>query len=143
MIIAIDSNVFISALSPHELHSNNAQKLIREVNNGKHMAIASSIVYGEVFSVSIANKPIDLNDFFSHVDNLTTIPANDSVCMRAGELRLEYGSKLKLPDAMHLATAILNKASLFITNDETLAKITKGLIPTKLLSELTYILKKS
>lgn len=135
MIIALDSNVFISALSSHEKHSPNAQKVIRDIASGKHRAIASSIVYGEVYSVSIAKQSVDLEDFFSHIDNLETVPATDDICSRAGKLRLEYGPKLKLPDALHLATALNCKANLFLTNDEGLAKIAKRLITSKLLSE--------
>jgi predicted nucleic acid-binding protein len=135
MVIALDSNVFIAALSPNEQHSSNAQKLIRDVANSKHKALASSIIYGEVLSVSTNDQALDLEDFFSHIDNLVTIPATDSICLRAGELRLEYGSKLKLPDAMHLATALISSIDLFITNDEILAKVAQKLIPIKLLSE--------
>jgi predicted nucleic acid-binding protein len=136
MLVALDSNVLIAALSLKEEHSPNAQQLIREVASGKHQAIATSIVYGEVYSVRVANQPVDLEGFFSQINNLATIPADDSICKRAGELRFEFGPKLKLPDAMHLATAINGGAALFITNDEKLAKVAQKLIPTKLLSQL-------
>ena len=136
MVVALDSNVFIAALSSKEEHSPSAQQLIRDIASGKYRAIASSIVYSEVYSVSVANQSLDLEGFFSQVDNFATIPASDDICIRAGELRLEYGSKLKLHDAMHLATALHSKVNLFITNDEKLAKVAQKLIPTKLLSQL-------
>lgn|SRR5487761_1427088 len=137
MLVTLDSNVFIAALSPKEKHSPNAQQLIHDVAGGKQHAIASSIAYGEVYSVRVPNQPLDLEGFFSHIDHLEIIPADDSVCLKAGELRLEYGSKLKLPDAIHLATALCANADLFITDDEKLAKIAQKLIATKLLSQLT------
>ena len=136
MLVAIDSNVFIGALSTKEENSSYAQKLIRDVAIGKYKATASSIVYGEVYSVSVSSQEVDLEGFFSQISNLVTIPANDSICIRAGELRLKFGPKLKLPDAMHLATALSVDANLFITNDEKLAKVSQELIPTKLLSQL-------
>lgn len=136
MFVAIDSNVFIGALSTKEEHSSNAQQLIRDVASGKHKAIASSIVYGEIYSVSVSSQQLDLEGFFSHISNLATIPASDSICIRAGELRLKFGPKLKLPDAIHLATALSDNANLFITNDEKLAKVSQELIPTKLLAQL-------
>jgi predicted nucleic acid-binding protein len=135
MVIALDSNVFIAALSPHEQHSINAQQLIRDVTSGKHKAIASSILYGEVLSVSNSSEHVDLEDFLSHVKNLFTFSASDSICLKAGELRLEYGPKLKLPDAIHLSTALSSEVDLFVTNDEILAKVAQKLIPIKLLSE--------
>lgn len=136
MLIALDSNVFIAALSSKEEYSTRAQIIIRDIASGKHKAVASSIVYGEVYGISIASQPLDLLDFFSHIENLETIPANDSLCIRAGKLRLKYGSKLKLPDAMHLATALNNNSDLFLTNDQQLSQIAKKMLPTKMLSEL-------
>jgi predicted nucleic acid-binding protein len=136
MVIALDSNVFIAALSVKEDHSPNAQQLIRDIASDKHQAIASSIVFGEVYSVRYAKQPVDLLGFFSQIKNLATIPADDSICIKAGELRLEYSPTLKLPDAMHLATATIGKADLFVTNDEKLAKIAQKIITTKLLSQL-------
>jgi len=135
MLVALDSNVFIAALSPKEAHSLNAQKLIRSIAEGNHRAVASSLVYGEVLTVSTDSKAIDLEDFFVHINNLTTVSANDSICLEAGRLRSVQGSKLKLPDAIHLVTAIHNNANLFVTNDEILSKMAKKLIPTKLLSD--------
>jgi predicted nucleic acid-binding protein len=139
MIIAIDSNVFIAALSQKEEHSPNAQRLIRNIAGGKHQAIASSIVYGEIYSVSLTPTELDLEGFFSQIDNLNTVASDDKICIRAGKLRLKLGSKLRLPDAMHLATALNSNADLFITNDKKLAKAAQKLIPTKLLSQLASL----
>lgn len=135
MLIALDSNVLIAALSPHEAHSLKAERLIKDIAKGKHSAVVSSLVYGEVLSVSTSRGAIDLEDFILHIKNLKTIAANDNICLESGNLRLQYGSKLKLPDAVHLVTALQNKADVFLTNDKVLAKTTQKLIPTKLLSE--------
>lgn len=135
MLIALDSDVIIAALSPQEEHSSNAQQLIRNVADGKYTVVASSLVYGEVLSVSSGRQELDLEDFMVHIRNLSTVPADDGICSKAGKLRLEYGSRLRLPDAIHLVTAINNHADLFVTNDIKLAKVSKKLIPTKLLSE--------
>lgn len=136
MLIAIDSNVFIAALSPSEEHSSIAQKLVRDIVQGKYQAITSSIAYGEILSVSTPSEnDLDLESFFSHIENLSTIPADNTICLKAGQLRKEYGSKLKLPDALHTATGMLASADMFITNDIPLAKIAKKLLPTTLLSE--------
>lgn len=135
MLIALDSNIFILALSGIKDHSSNAQKLILDIKSGKHLALSSSIVYGEVLGISKAEHDFDIEEFFSQIDNFSTIPADDNICVLAGKLRKDYGSKLKLPDAMHLATAIINNADLFITNDAILYKSAKGLISTKFLKE--------
>ncbi|HEV2402752.1 MAG TPA: PIN domain-containing protein [Candidatus Saccharimonadales bacterium] len=135
MLIALDSDVLIAALSPHEEHSNHAQQLIRDVASGKYIAVSSSLIYGEVLSVGTGKEPVDLENFIEQVRNLSTTACDNYVCMRAGELRFKYGGSLRLPDAIHLITAIKNKADLFITNDGSLAKVARELIRTKLLSE--------
>lgn len=135
MLVALDSDVLIAALSLHEEHSLIAQQLVRDIASGKHKAVASSLVYGEVLSVGSGNKPIDIEDFIEQIRNLSTTVCDDDICLKAGELRLRHGSSLRLPDAIHLVTAIKNKANLFITNDESLAKKASEHTPTKLLSE--------
>jgi len=57
MLIALDSNVFIAALSPKEDHSPAAQQLVRDIAGAKHQAIASSIVYGEVIGLTKETQP--------------------------------------------------------------------------------------
>lgn len=132
MLIAVDSNVFIAALSPHEEHSAIAQHLIRDIAEGRHQAIASSIVYGEVLGVSKKGDiGLDIEDFITHITHLSIIPAGDAICLQAGELRRSLGSKLKLPDALHVATAISVKADVFVTNDVPLAKAAQTLVPVK------------
>jgi len=136
MLLALDSNVFIAALSQEEANSPIAQKLVRDIARGKHRAVASSIAYGEILSITTSHDDkLDLESFFARIENLSTVPADDNVCLKAGQLRAKYGPKLKLPDALHTATAKLEGADMFITNDIPLAKISQELLPTTLLSE--------
>lgn len=116
-------------------YSYNAQELIRNIASGKYKAVVSSLVYGEVLSVGTGKQPIDLENFIEQIRNLSTIVCDDYVCLRAGELKLKQGKGLKLPDAIHLVTAIKNSADLFITNDMRLAKKANVYIPTRLLAE--------
>jgi len=143
MLIALDSNVFIAALSPKEDHSSAAQQLVRDIASAKYQAIASSIVYGEVIGLTKETQPntLDLPSFFRSLRNLKTVPADDSICATAGRLRQEHGTKLRLADAIHLATALDQKADHFITNDLILAKIAKGIIPTKTLAGYDEVLE--
>ena len=134
MLLALDSHVFIAALSPHEECSVIAKQLVRDIASGKHRGVGSSIVYGEVLSTSTgALEPTDFEAFVSHITNLTTAPADNSIYLRAGDLRKQHGPRLKLPDAIHLATAEQARADWFITNDEVLARA-ESVLPTKLLA---------
>ena len=92
--------------------------------------------YGRAFpkDATGALEPTDFEAFVSHITNLTTAPGDNSICLRAGDLRKQHGPRLKLPDAIHLATAEQARADWFITNDEVLARIAESVLPTKLLA---------
>lgn len=134
MRIALDSNVLIAALVSHETTSQQAQRLILDLIAGKHRAVASSIIYGEVIGISVARLD-DLENFFGSLRNMVTIPADDGTCLAAAEFRRKHGNALKLPDALHIATAQLSGAEVFITNDKKLAQVARKLVPTKTLAD--------
>lgn len=134
MLYALDSNVIIAALSGSEAESHKAKELIIAIASGKHQAVVSSLVFGEVLSISKAE--VDLAGFLDQVNNLRSIPASDAVCAKAGTLRKQGAAKLKLPDAIHLATALQASADVFVTNDTVLAKAATQLIDVKSLSDL-------
>lgn len=137
MLVSLDSNVLIAMLSPQEAHSQTAQKLAKQISNGEHAALVSSLAYGEVLSFKNArlNEFFSVRFFFNSLNYLSSTPADDNICLLAGELRLKWGARLKLPDALHLATALNQQADLFVTNDLVLAKIAKQITPTKTLAE--------
>ncbi|MGH7195214.1 MAG: type II toxin-antitoxin system VapC family toxin [Candidatus Saccharimonadales bacterium] len=135
MRLALDSNVLIAALAGHEKHSLVAQQLVRDIAGGKHQAIASSIAYGEVLGIaSKSANELDVQNFFFHIQHFATIAADDDICLKAGQLRRRYGNRLKLPDALHVATALSAGVDVFITNDLSLAKFAQKLLPTKSLA---------
>lgn len=78
---------------------------------------------------------LDLSGFFALIPHLITVPVDDVVCVKAGQLRADYGKSLRLPDALHLATALFANADIFITNDKKLATVAIEIIPTALLAD--------
>jgi len=61
----------------------------------------------------------DYETFFAPAD-LRLIEISAAVVERATDLRARYG--FKTPDALHLATAIEERADLFLTGDDALAR---------------------
>jgi predicted nucleic acid-binding protein len=135
MLLALDSNVFIAALTGNEPHSQAAQQLIRNIAADRHRAVASSMVFGEILGISTGKNGPDLDSFFSSIKHLSTVPADDGICLGAAQLRKRHGAKLRLPDALHLVTAMFAGADVFITNDKVLAKTARALLPTKTLAD--------
>lgn len=139
MLIALDSNVVIAALSPHEAHSQTAQTIASLIADGTYAAVVSSLTYGEVLTLRDESRSpkLDLALFFERLRHLISVSADDSICQLAGRFRHQYG--IKLPDAIHLATACTQNAAVFVTNDRPLAKIAGLVLPTKTLAEWSDI----
>jgi uncharacterized protein len=53
-----------------------------------------------------------------------TLPLTAAVCERAAEVRVASAMRFELPDALHLAAAIVHGCGLFLTNDASLARCT-------------------
>ncbi len=60
------------------------------------------------------------------------LPVTAAVCDRAAEVRVASGMAINLPDALHLAAAIVHGCGVFLTNDVQLAKCRS--IPVEILS---------
>lgn len=134
MVVALDSNVFISFLTQDGPSVSAANQLIKSIISGKKIAVFSSIVYGEVIKVpSSPNQKQDIEAFFSNLEGAATdIPADKIICLLAAELRLQ-NTALKLPDSIHLATALHAHADMFVTADKQLARIAESFIKTRYL----------
>ncbi len=125
--------------------------------NKKYLAIVerifSGISYGDIKGISsyltlleVLVKPIQAGhreiavqyrDLMLGSDFLRLYPLDDKVAETAATLRARYhgnGFKIKTPDAIQVATAILNGAEVFITNDCSLKRLKE--IDVMLLDEL-------
>jgi uncharacterized protein len=54
-----------------------------------------------------------------------TLPLTVAVCERAAEVRVASAMRFELPDALHLAAAIIHGCGLFLTNDTRLSRCTE------------------
>src|SRR4051794_12725093 len=53
------------------------------------------------------------------------LPLTVAVCERAAEVRVASAMRFELPDALHLAAAIVHGCGVFLTNDARLARCTE------------------
>jgi len=125
--LALDSNICIDALDANQSGSTAAQKVLLAVRAGRADAILSALVFGEVLHVEDKDKqPPDMFSFVAALHHVVVQAATASICSYAGELRRQHGAALRLPDAIHLATAIQAGADCLITNDKKLTKAASG-----------------
>lgn len=102
-----------------------SEALFGTLESGKKPGAYSSIMFGEVLSVSTSEGSSNsLRQFVDHFGgNLAEVPANREVCLLAASLRKDH--KLKLPDAIHLASAIHIGAKTFVSPDKQLLKVAR------------------
>lgn len=125
--IALDTNLFIYAFEQHPQYGETVKAILDEVEAGAVEAVVSTITLTEILTKPIreGNETLEKRYrlLFTHFPNLTVIPVDVSVAEQAAYLRGKYG--LKTPDALIVASAIVARAKLFITNDRRLEQVTE------------------
>ena len=133
--IAFDTNIFIALFSHEPLGEKVVPLINAAANQGRLELMASVLSFAEC-----AVKPyqegnwaaLDQIKLMFQMPHLTIYPVDDCVAEEAARLRAVYN--FKLPDAIHLATAIIHQANVFLTNDYRLTIIKE--IPVMKLGEL-------
>ena len=123
--IAIDTNLFIYLVEKNPNYAEAAKYVFERVERGLLHAVTSSLVIEELLV-----KPFEVGDFIlakryktliSAFPNLTLREIDHAVLEKSAEIRAKY--KIRTPDAIFIATALLEKADIFITNDARLKSI--------------------
>lgn len=123
-LIAIDTNIFIYHLTKNTRFHLQARKLFETTIKNKVNIVTSNVTLIELLSPDIPLDWIEvLKEKFMQTPYLKIIEVSNDIALEAAEIRRKY--KFTLPDAIHLATAQLFGAEVFITNDQKLKKFKK------------------
>ena len=131
----LDSMVFIYFLDNTNTKFHQASfAVIKDILRGEIQAITSNISVIETLSLpqlsSNEEKIDEYTLFFNKTTNLTVFPIGWDISLEAARLR-RINKNLRTPDAIQLATAIIHKADIFITNDKKILSLTS--FPVKLI----------
>jgi len=122
--VAIDTNIFIYALE-NNLNFPDAGEIFRQLPKTKIPAIASVLVIAEaVTKLYELGDEADVREYLNFIKGgglIKLININQQIALKAAEFRARYS--IKMPDALHLATAVTNKCQLLITADKRFGKI--------------------
>jgi len=120
-----DTAPFIYLIEEHPDYINIVQEIFQQVDAKIIKAITSYLTLLEVLvkplqeeKQTIANK---YKEILLKSSTLILIPMDEKIAIEAAKLRASYN--IKTPDSIQLATAIIGKADIFITNDESLKKV--------------------
>jgi len=123
--VSLDTMIFIYAFEEHSLFLPLVKPFFRAVEEGKILAVTSTITLLECLVQPFRFKSIDLvaryKTLFRDFPHLSVIPVSEEIAEKAAGLRAQY--QLKTPDAIQIATAMICDSYAFLTNDEDLPKI--------------------
>lgn len=136
----LDSNVFIYAFEGRAgVLREAASSVVRLVFSGESPGCTSVLTRAEVLVRPLGQRQTELADRYRRLLSAAGPIGIKSVEPRAAdlaaELRADYPS-IKLPDALHLATAIQADCGAFVTGDKRLAAVSAR-IPVLILDQLS------
>ncbi len=118
----VDSNIFIYAVEGITTTAGPARKLIASLRSRKGMMVTSEITLAEVLAPTSRSgtwslrkiRPVYL-DLLVWSDAVELVPVTREILIGTAEVR--SNKKLKLPDAIHVASAIRSACDYFVSGD--------------------------
>ena len=134
--IGLDTMVFIYHFEENQLYSPLTFSIFENLEKGNFKGITSTLTLLEILVKPKKENNLLLIEryklLFETFPNLQVKTLNENVADIASTLRANYN--INTPDAIQIATSLEAKADIFITNDETLKKVSE--IKVLLLSEM-------
>ena len=127
-LVGLDAAIWIYEFEANPKYGPIIHPFFRDrLDAGKNRFGASLVTLAEVLVQPIALGRKDLADRYRAAflprAGFEAWEMTRDVIERAAELRAKY--RIKLVDALHLAAAILNRANLFLSNDDDLLRVTE------------------
>jgi len=136
--VYLDSNIFIYALENVADFGEVARAILEKLDSQEFIGVSSELTLSECLSKpnlssAFVNSLAIYSGALQNRRSLSLVPVSKNILIDSAKLRAKKG--YKLPDAIHMATALAEKCSFFLTNDKRFGK-TSG-IQTLILSEIS------
>jgi predicted nucleic acid-binding protein len=121
--VYLDANVFVTAMENPGANSDHAWWIMHAADDGKILAVTSEITLAEVLV-----KPIEIGDrkltamyeeMILSSERFEVVPVRRDILIGAARLRARRNS-IRLPDAIHIATALACSCCCVVSNDQRL-----------------------
>lgn len=123
--VGLDTPCFIYHFERNKRYFPLTQNLFRSVEKGDIQGVASVIALTEVLVYPLTRGRHSLVELYQLVfttfPHLDLINVDSAIAQEAAALRAKYD--LSIPDALHIASALTQGATAFITNDLRLKKV--------------------
>ncbi len=117
-----DTNVFIYAIEGHDEYYDLLSYLFKHIENNHLLTVTSELTLAECLVKPEKDKNNEaIEHYKQHIKNskqLKVVPISRRILINAAKVRSQL--QLKLPDAIHMATAIDQNCKTFVTNDKKL-----------------------
>ncbi len=135
--IYLDVNIWIYALEQHSTFAQPLTELFQRVDQKMLTVVTSELSLAEALVKPMRDQNVaqqtTYRQFLSSRSNLRVIPVQRAILIEAARQRAMNNS-LKLPDAIHAATAVILKCTTLLTNDQRFKSLSS--IPVVILSEV-------
>lgn len=120
--IYLDANIFIYLLEGYSDFVAILQQLTDFIDSGKLQTFTSELSVAEVLVKPIRDQNLTLQNLYEKTlqttRSLTVCPIDRDILIQAAKFRAKSTHNvIRLPDAIHLATAQAHQCKYFITND--------------------------
>jgi predicted nucleic acid-binding protein len=133
--IYFDTNVWIYAVESYPAFIQELLALLQSIDQGNQIAITSELSLAEVLVKPLQERNQTRQEAYKRAivnrKNVFVVPVLRELLIDAAQVRADTG--LKLPDAIHVATAVRSQRTTFLTNDDHLKSL--GSLNVVLLSE--------
>lgn len=125
MKLAIDTNLVIYFFDETSEFFDASAAIFRAVERSQLAIVASELLFAEMLAHSM--DELTAEDLLIDLLNMETghdlkfLPVSRAVLLHAAALRRQF--RLRMPDAIHVASAIEAKVPYFVTNDKALLKL--------------------
>jgi predicted nucleic acid-binding protein len=120
--VYLDANFFIYALEATEPWVKAAREVLSALDHGELTAVTSELSIAECLVKPLEREQTDIAETYLTLlkdrRSLSVVPVIHEILVEAARLRAR--SRIKLPDAIHAATALQKGCSSFLTNDDRL-----------------------
>jgi predicted nucleic acid-binding protein len=118
--VYLDSNVFIAAFEHVGAHSDHAWWILHAIEKGEMIGATSEMTLAEILVKPIEARSDDLAASYDRMivsaQNFEVLPVKRKVLISAAGIRARR-SAVKLPDAIHLASAMALGCTAIVTDD--------------------------
>jgi predicted nucleic acid-binding protein len=118
-LTVLDAGVLIAILNADDAHHDRARQAVAVVRDRGDRLVVPASAYAEILVAPLRQDPAsgDAVDDFLDALPASVEPATRQIARRAALLRARHGSRLRLPDALVVATAIVLDANRVVTTD--------------------------